>query len=181
MAAADTKEHRGPLPAIVVFDLDACCWSPEMYQLWGGGSPFTYDAETNSCTDRAGVVCRLFEAIPTAWSLVADSPNSRLAIASRCDEPKWADEILRKFKIANGLTMMEAVDDNLVEIYKSSKKVHLTAIRDKSGVAFSDMLFFDDDPANIRDVSELGVCSILTPNGVDEEAWLGGLATFAAK
>eukprot|EP00967_Tisochrysis_lutea_P069360 scaffold91132_cov32-Tisochrysis_lutea.AAC.2 len=26
--------------ALVVFDLDACCWSPEMFELWGGGAPF---------------------------------------------------------------------------------------------------------------------------------------------
>ena len=50
----------------------------------------------------------------------------------------------------------------------------------RKGIAFSDMLFFDDDPNNIRDVSALGVCSILTPQGVTEEAWQEGLATFAA-
>ena len=26
---------------MLVFDLDGCCWDPEMYELWGGGSPFT--------------------------------------------------------------------------------------------------------------------------------------------
>ena len=28
------------LPKAFVFDLDGCCWDPEMYELWGGGSPF---------------------------------------------------------------------------------------------------------------------------------------------
>ena len=28
------------LPKALVFDLDGCCWDPEMYELWGGGSPF---------------------------------------------------------------------------------------------------------------------------------------------
>eukprot|EP01050_Picozoa_sp_SAG11_P045448 SAG11_NODE_22669_length_402_cov_0.851485_1_plen_53_part_00 len=43
-AAADVISK---LPRVIVFDLDACCWEPEMYQLgsWGsvdgGGSPFT--------------------------------------------------------------------------------------------------------------------------------------------
>ena len=97
------------------------------------------------------------------------------------DEPSWADEILRKFKVANGMTMMEAVDPELVEIYKSSKKKHLTAIREKSGVGFDEMLFFDDDPKNIKDVSELGVCSVLTPSGVDEDAWRRGLGAFASR
>ena len=29
------------LPAAVVFDLDGCVWSPDMYMLWGGGAPFS--------------------------------------------------------------------------------------------------------------------------------------------
>lgn len=32
--------------ALVVFDLDACCWSPEMYELWGGGAPFSVVRDT---------------------------------------------------------------------------------------------------------------------------------------
>ena len=29
------------LPKAVVFDLDGCLWSPDMYMLWGGGAPFS--------------------------------------------------------------------------------------------------------------------------------------------
>eukprot|EP00658_Telonema_sp_P-2_P070902 TRINITY_DN6026_c0_g2_i2.p2 TRINITY_DN6026_c0_g2~~TRINITY_DN6026_c0_g2_i2.p2 ORF type:complete len:184 (-),score=40.00 TRINITY_DN6026_c0_g2_i2:451-1002(-) len=36
----------------VVFDLDACCWDPEMYQLWGGGAPFKHNRD-NTLTDRS--------------------------------------------------------------------------------------------------------------------------------
>lgn len=35
------------LPRVVVFDLDACCWYPEMYML-SGGAPFQYDAATGT-------------------------------------------------------------------------------------------------------------------------------------
>eukprot|EP00966_Prymnesium_polylepis_P037845 878101-Prymnesium_polylepis.1 len=31
-----------PLPKLLVFDLDACLWSPEMYEL--GAAPTAYDA-----------------------------------------------------------------------------------------------------------------------------------------
>jgi len=41
------------------------------------------------------------------------------------------------------------------------------------------MIFFDDDPANIRDVGSLGVVSILTPDGVTREAWDRGMEAFA--
>ena len=38
----------------MVFDLDACCWYPEMYMLWGGGSPFKYDSKSGNCIDKTG-------------------------------------------------------------------------------------------------------------------------------
>ena len=28
-----------PVPKVFVFDLDGCCWDPEMYELYGG-APF---------------------------------------------------------------------------------------------------------------------------------------------
>jgi hypothetical protein len=37
------------------------------------------------------------------------------------------------------------------------------------------MIFFDDDIYNIKDVSELGVISIHTPDGVTEDALKKGL------
>ena len=34
------------LPKVIVFDLDNCFWSPEMYELLGGGgSPFRKDGD----------------------------------------------------------------------------------------------------------------------------------------
>ena len=52
---------------------------------------------------------------------------------------------------------------------------HLAALRKKTGLDYSEMLFFDDDPTNIRDVSSIGVVSILTPRERDE----AGLITSA--
>ena len=44
LAAAARRGRKAPMAkdeSMFVFDLDACCWSPEMYELWGGGAPFT--------------------------------------------------------------------------------------------------------------------------------------------
>ena len=57
-AQADTKA----LPRAVVFDLDGCVWDPEMYQLWGGGAPFTVQPSGN-LKDRAGVEVHLLGAV----------------------------------------------------------------------------------------------------------------------
>ena len=42
---------------VIVFDLDACIWNPEMYQIWGGGSPFRYDGK--NCIDCKGTKVEL--------------------------------------------------------------------------------------------------------------------------
>jgi hypothetical protein len=54
-------------PSLVVFDLDACVWLPEMYQLWGGGgAPFSYRDAENCCVDAAGTPVVLLGAVPEA-------------------------------------------------------------------------------------------------------------------
>ena len=45
-------------PAAVIFDLDGCLWDPEMYELWGGGAPFS-DNGDGTLKDRSGVTVRL--------------------------------------------------------------------------------------------------------------------------
>ena len=98
-------------------------------------------------------------------------------MASRCDEPDWARQLLKLFTIDDGRSFWQALDDGrLAEIYKGNKKTHLKALKQKTGVAFEDMLFFDDDMENIRNVSELGVVSVLTPEGVTADAWESGPA-----
>jgi hypothetical protein len=42
--------------------------------------------------------------------------GTRLAIASRTDEPDWAREILGKFKSSKGRHLMDLMDPNLVEM-----------------------------------------------------------------
>lgn len=124
-------------PEIVVFDLDACVWLPEMYQLWGGGgAPFQYRSTDNSCIDAAGTRVFLLGAIPEVLheeicqvvcvptKLVAHTQvveeavgwGARLAIASRTDEPLWAREILGMFKTAKGATLIDLFDPTLIEM-----------------------------------------------------------------
>ena len=83
----------------VVFDLDACCWSPEMYQLWGGGAPFTQQSTTpnNTLKDSRGTTVRLLGDVASCWAechtrMQAGEPLI-LGVASRSDEPSWAREV----------------------------------------------------------------------------------------
>ncbi|XP_036114157.1 magnesium-dependent phosphatase 1-like isoform X2 [Molossus molossus] len=52
-------------------------------------------------------------------------------------------------------------------------------LRQKTGVPFSQMIFFDDEKRNIVDVSKLGVTCIHVQNGMSLQTLNQGLETFA--
>jgi magnesium-dependent phosphatase 1 len=188
-----------PLPRIVVFDLDACCWTPEMYQI-GRGAPFKYDATKCEATASGGDRVRLLGDVRSIWGELHSSELFRqtdVAIASRCDEPQWARELLSKFEVLPGVTMIDVANPELVQIHSGNKKTHFAEISKSSGgVAYADMLFFDDDPWNVEQVhcllpiinlfsdaiflqvGQLGVKCILTPDGVTRLKFSEGLQLF---
>lgn len=171
---------------LVVFDLDACCWYPEMYQLWGGGAPFKQDSVTpnNMLTDCKGTNCRLLGDVAACWAechtRIQSGEPLLLGVASRSDEPSWARECLRKFMVKPGVCMMDVVTEQLCEIYKGSKVDHFKALQKKTSIPFQRMCFFDDDMSNIRDVSKLGVHCIYTPDGVTRKLFMQGVSAAEA-
>lgn len=107
---------------VVVFDLDACVWNPEMYQLWGGGAPFQYDGK--NCIDRNGTKVELLGYVRQFLAEVKSGKyqDIKLAVASKCDEPSWARECLSLFKIED----QPLIDFfSSVQIYKGCKQNHL--------------------------------------------------------
>jgi magnesium-dependent phosphatase 1 len=142
------------LPQVVVFDLDACCWTPEMYQI-RGGAPFKYNSATCEAISSGGEKVQLLGDVRAIWAELHSGERWReteVAIASRCDEPQWAHELLGKFEVLPGVTMIQVAQQKLVQIHPGNKKIHFAEISKASGVAFSNMLFFDDDPWNIEQV-----------------------------
>lgn len=180
MAKSTTEKY------CVVFDLDACCWYPEMFMLWGGGAPFKQDstAVNNTLTDSRGTKCRLLGDVAACWAechsrMQAGQPLI-VGVASRSDEPTWARECLNKFMVKPGVSMMDVVTESLCEIYKGSKRDHFAALHKKTGVPYKRMCFFDDDMSNIRDVSGLGVHCVYTPDGVTRKLFVQGVSAAAA-
>jgi magnesium-dependent phosphatase 1 len=172
-----------PTPPLIVFDLDACCWYPEMYQLWGDSPPFTQTKDPGVLRTARGTPVRLLGDVRAIWRELHDS-GIAVAVASRSDEPDWARECLRKYVVCDksGATMWDvAQSGELVEIYKGSKQGHFRELHRKTAVPFTQMLFFDDDPANIRDVSSLGVTCVLTPKGVTRECFDQGMRAYLKK
>ncbi len=67
-----------------------------------------------------------------------------------------------------------------LEIYKADKgRGHLPALHRKTGVAYEDMVFFDNERYNITDVSPLGVHCAHCPRGMDVPCLDRALAAFA--
>uniref|UniRef100_H2RBZ5 Magnesium dependent phosphatase 1 n=1 Tax=Pan troglodytes TaxID=9598 RepID=H2RBZ5_PANTR len=65
------------------------------------------------------------------------------------------------------------------EIYPGSKITHFERLQQKTGIPFSQMIFFDDERRNIVDVSKLGVTCIHIQNGMNLQTLSQGLETFA--
>ncbi|EKX39232.1 hypothetical protein GUITHDRAFT_143640 [Guillardia theta CCMP2712] len=174
--AADKQEV---LPKVVAFDLDATLWYPEMYQLWGGGSPFKKNND-KTLTDRSGTRCYLMGNTAEILREIKTSPRwkgAKIAYCSCTDEPTWADECMRLFEIGDGMTLESVVD--IKEIFKSSKSTHFRNIHKKTGIPYEDMIFFDNEAHNCHTVAPLGVTCIHTPRGMTEEVWKNGLRQFA--
>ena len=85
------------------------------------------------------------------------SKQCHIAVASRTTFPKGADLALKLFGFD------EYIDYR--EIYPGCKVAHFTSLCEKTGVNFEEMLFFDDEPRNIRDMTRAGVECVL----VDED------------
>ena len=82
--------------------------------------------------------------------------NTVVAIASKCTELQWAHECLEKFQLEDSSNNLKSVfHPDLMEIYWDNKQRHLKVIAEKSGIQLEDMIFFDNQMDNCRDVSVL--------------------------
>ena len=147
-------------PKLIAFDLDGTIWTPDMYELWGGGAPFT-KVDSRSLVDRKGVKVRLLGFVDQLLHDLHTNhtwANTKIAWVSCTDEPNWADECLRKFNTVGGTPFHDIPHSS--QIFKANKQVHfqkLHSIYEKEGIDYSDMLFFDNEHYNTETVAHLGV------------------------
>ena len=157
-----------------------------MFMLWGGGAPFEQASTepNNTLVDSRNTKVKLLGDVAECWAechgLMKAGEPLVVCVASRSDEPSWARECLRKFIVTHGVSMMDVVTEQLAEIYKGSKRDHFAALHKKTKIPYQRMCFFDDDMANIRDVSSLGVHCIYTPDGVTKPLFANGLRAATA-
>lgn len=172
------------VPKVLVFDLDGCLWEPEMYELLygSGGAPFSLRSD-GDLKDRSGNHIQLIGDVRQIMHELKTDPkwkDTKIAIASKCNEPNWADECLDKFELPDKIKLRSVFHPDLIEVYFGCKENHLKAIASKSKIDLKDMIFFDNQMDNCRDVANIGVTVSYTPNGVTRQAFDKVLAAYPA-
>jgi len=65
-----------------------------------------------------------------------------------------------------------------MEIYPTSKVRHIKQIAKKFDINLNEILFFDDEIRNIRDIKGIGITSILVDDGMTVEVLQEGLRQY---
>eukprot|EP00112_Aurelia_sp_Birch-Aquarium-sp1_P012701 Seg2674.3 transcript_id=Seg2674.3/GoldUCD/mRNA.D3Y31 product="Magnesium-dependent phosphatase 1" protein_id=Seg2674.3/GoldUCD/D3Y31 len=147
------KYDARELPKLFVFDLD--------YTLW----PFWVDTEVDppftrfkdDVVDVHGTIIRLYRDVKDILKELKHS-KCLIAAASRTETPKEAHDLLSVLGIDHFF--------DYKEIYPGKKTVHFSKFKQSSGINFNEMIFFDDEQRNIRDVGQLGVTCNLVLDGM---------------
>ena len=66
--------------------------------------------------------------------------ETKVAVASSCDEPSWARDCIQKFGITDKIKLKDIFDPNLTEIYKGSKSGHLKTIGKESSLKMIELV-----------------------------------------
>ncbi|HYQ58831.1 MAG TPA: magnesium-dependent phosphatase-1 [Draconibacterium sp.] len=143
---------------LFVFDLDFTLW--DAGGTWCDATNPPYFWEDGILLDQSNKEIELYpDVIPILEEL---KKNKRLiAAASRTFEPGWAKDLLKLFDIDKYFDQKE--------IYPVSKTEHFSKIRQRFGIPYSQMVFFDDERHNIHEVGRLGVETVFVHEGIRKE------------
>lgn len=138
---------------LIVFDLDCTLW-PFHVDMFTYSPP--YKRKNGDIVDAHG---SKMEPYPESLELLKHwSTKCDIAVASRTSYPPGAESLLNLFGFEKYIKYRE--------IYPGCKNTHFIRLKKSSNYEFSEMLFFDDEPRNIRDIRKLGVESVLVDSDV---------------
>jgi len=200
-----------PLPKLCVFDLDACLWDKEMFEM--PAIPKAVDVVRGDLNGRGegvtGVMSGRHKIALHAGSLVALQehadgryPGMKIALASSANTP-FAEQIgratLALLEVTPGTTVWDVLmrdwdgrDVNQIgrqpPLSPNKSATHFPRLREATGVAYSDMLFFDDCnwgdhcgqvASRCKEDDGRGVVTCRTPDGLGEAEFRKGMQAFA--
>lgn len=141
---------------LVVFDLDFTLWDCD--GVWCDCTWPPYKKQGNRVTDSQNRSIRLYSDVLSILDHCRKL-NLKMALASRTSEPEWARELIELFDIQDYFIQHE--------IYPSSKIAHFKQLHANLNIPYQNMVFFDDEMRNIKEVRGLGVKAIFVENGLN--------------
>lgn len=141
---------------LVVFDLDFTLW--DAGGTWCDHLSPPFKVSSKGVSDAQGKIVNLYPDAMEIFQVIEDN-NIPMGIASRTEEPEWARRLLELLGIRDKF--------KYEEIFPGSKVTHFNNLKEKSGIDFDKILFYDDEPRNIDEVSGLGVNCYLVRNGIN--------------
>lgn len=187
-----------PLPSLIVFDLDYTLWP-----FWIDTHvtpPLKVNKDNTGMLDRYGDTYTFYPEVPSIL-YEAKRRNIVMGLASRTCTPDLAKQMLRAVDVPvpehylsqsgeqeNAEEPQKALTFfKYTEIYPGAKTKHFRRIQSdtkssgNTGIAYEDMLFFDDESRN-RDVErELGVTFYLVRDGVTRDEIDAGVRAWRKK
>jgi len=149
---------------MIVFDLDYTLWP---FWVDTHPSPPLRKSPDNGLTvrDSYGGSYGLYNEVAGTLTALRNK-GIKIGCASRTESPDLARQMLNSLRIpAEGSSQTAMSMFDYAEMYPGSKTTHFAKIHKKSGVAYEEMLFFDDESRN-RNTEELGVSFHLVRDGV---------------
>ena len=141
---------------LFVFDLDFTLW--DCGGTWCDHSMPPFRRMKHQIFDSCNTEMKLYPDVIHILEELFHS-GAALAIASRTSESEWADDLLEITGIFPYF--------HHKEVYPGSKIQHFKALHEKTGFPYERMIFFDDEPRNIHEVSTLGVNCVLVNEGIN--------------
>lgn len=152
---------------MVVFDLDFTLW--DCGGTWCDCLSPPFCRREGRVMDRTRRLINLYPDVPRILDY-CQQHNLVMALASRTEQPQWARQLIELLELSQRFAFQE--------IYPSSKLRHFAALQAVSEVNYRNMIFFDDEPRNTREVSTLGVSCIDVPDGLTWELFLQSLHSW---
>uniref|UniRef100_A0A0P4WZA3 Magnesium-dependent phosphatase 1 n=2 Tax=Scylla olivacea TaxID=85551 RepID=A0A0P4WZA3_SCYOL len=154
-------------PKLIGFDLDYTLWpfwvdthvDPPFHKDWKGQVVDMYNKKI-----------KYYAEVPEVLKWL-HKEGYVLAAVSRTGEIKGANQLLELFDWDKCFTYKE--------IYPGCKITHFNRIKTKSGAEFSEMLFFDDEHRNKRDLDTIGVRTVIVDDGITRKLVKQGLEEFS--
>ena len=160
----------GPIvPKLFVFDLDYTLWP-----FWCDthvDPPFSKDKQ-GRVIDKNGYVVELYDDVLEIFKILV-AQNLPIAAASRTSSPSTAQKLLNILDIDKYFEYKE--------LYPGTKLKHFQQFRNNSGISYEDMVFYDDEYRNIKEIGDIGVTCQQVNNGVTFTAFQNGLEKFVRR